>query len=151
MSLYRSHGGAFTHQPLMCRAVPCCWDVTHALYTYGRPWYLPQGWLADLLEDLNILWARENWICQGAVLLLCASFQVFDTDMSLCPSQWAKSGAHCQMGKNRYDTDMYIELHMRLSEKIYHYTHSRSLFGKQNKIGIEIILWQARRPFKVPN
>lgn len=90
MSLYRSHGGAFTHQPLMCRAVPCSWNVTHARYTYGRPWYLPQGWLADLLEDLNILWARENWICQGAVLLLCASFQLFDTDMSLCPSQWEK-------------------------------------------------------------
>lgn len=91
MSLYLSHRGAFTHQPLKCRAAPCCWNVrrmARAVCTYGRPWYLPQGWLSDLLEDLNILWARENWICQGAVLLLCASFQVFDTDMSLCPSQW---------------------------------------------------------------
>ncbi len=67
MSLYLSHRGAFTHHPLKCRAVPRCLNVrrmARAACTYGRPWYLPQGWLSDLLEDLNILWARENWICQ---------------------------------------------------------------------------------------
>lgn len=67
MCLYLSHRGAFIHGPLKCWAVLCSWNVRHVAWaacTYGRLWYLPQGWLSDLPEDLNILWARENWSCQ---------------------------------------------------------------------------------------
>lgn len=77
MSLYLSHRGAFTHQPLKCLVVQRSWNarrMAQEVCTYVRPWYLPQGWRSDLLEDLNILWARENWICQWSCAFTACLF-----------------------------------------------------------------------------
>lgn len=151
MSLYLCHRGAFTRQPLKCRAAPCCSNVRRmawAVCTYGRPWYLPRGWLSDLLEDLNILWARENWICQGAVLLLCASFQVFDTDMSLCPSQWAKmlplSGGKEQRWHLHWVTHETWARRFTITCVTHHHLANKTDF----KTGIEMFPWQAQWSFK---
>lgn len=140
MSLYLCHRGAFIRQPLKCRAAPRCSNVrrmARAVRTYGRPRYLPRGWLSDLLEDLNILWARENWICQGAVLLLCASFQVFDTDMSLCPSQWAKmlplSGGKEQRWHLRRVTHETWAQRLNITRVSHHQLANKTDFKKRNR------------------
>lgn len=142
MSLYLSHRGAFTHQPLKCRAVPCCWNVRRAGTSSVHLW--PSLVFTARLA-LRSAGGFEYFMSQGKLDLsvelcfYCASHSrsLIQTCLSVPLNEQRCS--RCQMGENRDDTHIESRVGLRREEAErgdvippVSRTLSRSPFGKQN-------------------